>query len=225
MSERMASSMVTGKRGRITSQAGMSYRYDLPRSPMNICRIHSRYWTQYGRSSPSSFMMAAFSDSFTYPAVENRMSTMSPGASRKRTKITIDMPMSVSTAMPSRWATYVFIRDGGRSEHGGPRNGPPYPRAFGTPRHSRRVPRCQMSRSLVEPDFLHATEVVDRLVRDQVLHVRAVREVVEPPGEERTRGVLLDLLLELTDQRQPLLLIELLRLRLNHLRDLLVAVE
>src|SRR5687767_4292397 len=113
MSERMASSMVTGKSGRITSQAGMSYRYDLPRSPMNICRIHSRYCTQYGRSSPSSFMMAAFSDSFTYPAVENRMSTMSPGASRRRTKITIDMPMSVSTAIPSRWATYVFIRDGG----------------------------------------------------------------------------------------------------------------
>src|SRR5688500_10706340 len=155
MSDRMASSMVTGKSGRITSQAGMSYRYDLPRSPMNICRIHSRYCTQYGRSSPSSFMMAAFSDSFTYPAVENRMSTMSPGASRRRTKITIDMPMSVSTAIPSRWATYVFIRDGG------PRNGTPYPPAFGPPGQGRGALLRELPRALFGPDFLRAPQVVE----------------------------------------------------------------
>src|ERR1700675_3310791 len=38
------------------------------------------------------------------------MSTMLPGASRSRRKITIDMPKSVTRPMPSRWARYVFTR-------------------------------------------------------------------------------------------------------------------
>ncbi len=52
--------------------------------------------------------MAARSDGFTYPPVENRMSTMSPGARRSMPKITIDMPSRVSSPMPSRCAMYVF---------------------------------------------------------------------------------------------------------------------
>jgi hypothetical protein len=61
-------------------------------------------------------------------------------------------------------------------------------------------------------------------VRDQVLHEGTVREVVEPPGQQRPRGVLLDLLLEGRHQRQSLLHVQLLRLALDHLPDLLAAV-
>ncbi len=47
-------------------------------------------------------MIACFSDGLTYPAVENRMSTISPGARRRSAKMTIDMPSSVSTAIVRR---------------------------------------------------------------------------------------------------------------------------
>jgi hypothetical protein len=50
-------------------------------------------------------MIACFSLSFTYPAEEKRMSTMSPGARRSRTKITTDIPSSVRSAMARRCAT------------------------------------------------------------------------------------------------------------------------
>src|SRR5712691_421210 len=118
------------------------------------------------------------------------MSTMLPGASRISPKITIDMPTSVTSAMPIRWARYV--RTGGALS--------------------------------VQPDVLHAAPIIGRVVRDQVLHVGPLREVVEPPAHRRTGGVLLELLLDPPDQREPLLRIQLLRLLLDHPHDLLVAV-
>src|ERR1700687_1151360 len=86
------------------------------------------------------------------------MSTMSPGARRSMPKITIDMPSRVRNPMPSRCAMYVFtVRPPGT---GG---------------------------LLVPPDVGHAAEVVDVVVRHQVLHVRPHREVVEAPVEQRAR--------------------------------------
>src|SRR5215470_15364052 len=143
---------------------------------------------------PSSFMIACFSDGLTYPAVENRMSTMSPGARRRSVKITTDMPRSVRRAMTRRCRRYVFTR-----------SSPP-------------------SVLLVGPHFLHPTEVVDRLVRNHVLHVRPHRKVVDPPVEDRPRGVGLELPLDRDVERQPLLWIELLRLGIEHLHDFFVAV-
>src|SRR5207244_8393266 len=122
------------------------------------------------------------------------MSTMSPGARRNSVKITIDMPSSVRRAMTSRWTTYVFTRSPSRSG------------------------------LLVAPHFLHPAEVVDRLVRDQVLHVRPDGEVVELPVQDRSRGVGFELLLNRGVEGEPLLRIELLRLRVEHLHDFLVAV-
>src|SRR6266850_3232668 len=117
------------------------------------------------------------------------MSTMSPGARRSRTKITADMPSSVRRAMTRRCARYVFTRA-------------PSPASL-----------------LVAPHFLHPAEVVDGLVRDHVLHVRPHGEVVELPVEDRPRGVGLELALDRVVERQPLLAVQLLRLRVDHPHD------
>src|SRR5260370_672968 len=119
------------------------------------------------------------------------MSTMSPGASRSSAKMTTDMPKSVSTAMASRCAIYVFTVGGAL---------------------------------LVDPHFLHPSEVVDRLVGDQVLDVGPHREVVELPVEDRPGRVGLELLLDVRDHRHPLLRVQLLGLLLDHLADFLVTV-
>src|SRR5256885_2299622 len=122
------------------------------------------------------------------------MSTMSPGASRSSMKITADMPSSVSRATTRRCARYVFTRS-------------PSPAGL-----------------LVAPHFLHPAEVVDGLVRDEVLHVRPHREVVELPVQDRPRGVGFEPFLDREVERQSLLGIELLRLRVEHLHDFFVAV-
>src|SRR5207253_9570675 len=122
------------------------------------------------------------------------MSTMSPGARRNSVKITIDMPSSVRRAMTSRWTTYVFTRSPSRSG------------------------------LLVAPHFLHPAEVVDGLVRDQVLHVRPDGEEVDLPVQDRPRGVGFEPFLDREVERQSLLGIELLRLRVEHRHDFFVAV-
>src|SRR5262245_3130944 len=115
------------------------------------------------------------------------MSTMSPGARRSSAKITTDMPTKVRRTSTSRSTTEAFTR-----------SSPP-------------------PELLVAPHFLHPTEVVDRLVRNHVLHVRPHREVVDLPVEDRPRGIGLEPLLDRRVERQPLLGIELLRLRVEHL--------
>src|SRR5438093_8574949 len=122
------------------------------------------------------------------------MSTMSPGARRSRAKITADMPSNVRRATTRRCARYVFTR-------------PPSPAGL-----------------LVAPHFLHPAEVVDGLVRDQVLHVRPYGEVIELPVQDGPRGVGLELALDRVVERQALLRIELLRLRVDHLHDFFAAV-
>src|SRR3989475_11527256 len=122
------------------------------------------------------------------------MSTMSPGARRNSVKITIDMPSSVRRAMTSRWTTYVFTRSPSRSG------------------------------LLVAPHFLHPSEVVDGLVRDQVLHVRPDGEIVELPVQNGARGVRLEPPLDRVDHRQPLFRVELLRLGVDQLHDFFAAV-
>src|SRR5437016_11274717 len=53
---------------------------------------------------------------------------------------------------------------------------------------------------LVEPHLLHAAPTVDRMVRDEVLHVRPRREVVESPDEHRPHGRLFQFPLDLLHQ-------------------------
>src|SRR6266496_817662 len=143
---------------------------------------------------PSSFMIACLSESLTYPPVAKRMSTMFPGARRRSRKMTIDIPSRVTTAIPRRCATYVRVAAS---------------------------PRAVL---LVQPDLLHPAVVVDVVVRDQVLHVRPLGVVVEAPAHHRPGRVDLELLLDLRHQREPLLRVELLRLLVDLLHELLVAV-
>src|SRR5262245_32198018 len=117
------------------------------------------------------------------------MSTMLPGARRRRRKITTDMPKSVTRPMPRRCAMYAFTAG-----------------------------------LLVAPHVLEPREVVDVIVRDEPLHMWPVREVVEPLGEDGSRRVLLGPLLDRDHLVQSLLGVELLRLAVEHLHDLLVAV-
>src|SRR5256712_9164206 len=53
---------------------------------------------------------------------------------------------------------------------------------------------------LVEPHLLHAAPTVDRMVRDEVLHVRPRREVVESPDDHRRHGRLFQFPLDLLHQ-------------------------
>src|SRR5262249_60637388 len=61
-------------------------------------------------------------------------------------------------------------------------------------------------------------------MRHEVLHVGPDREVVESPRERGPGGCFLELLLDLMHEGQALLRVELLRLLLDQLSDLLVAV-
>src|SRR5688572_10076659 len=65
---------------------------------------------------------------------------------------------------------------------------------------------------LVHPDVLQPAAVVDDLVRDEILHVRVVREAVEAPAHRRPRRVFLQLALDLRDQCHSLGRVQLLRL-------------
>src|SRR6185503_5369461 len=77
-------------------------------------------------------------------------------------------------------------------------------RVSGTPTTAGVPPPREVS-GRVPPDLLHPPEVVDRLMRDHVLHVRPHGEVIHPPVERRPRRILLQLLLDRPYQRQPLL--------------------
>src|SRR5262249_39560421 len=77
---------------------------------------------------------------------------------------------------------------------------------------------------LVQPDLLHSPVVVERVVRDQVLHVRPLRETRLAPAHHRPRDVGLELSLDLPDELEPLAPVELLRLRIDQAVDPLVAV-
>src|SRR5438094_8614462 len=76
---------------------------------------------------------------------------------------------------------------------------------------------------LVEPHLLYAAPTVDRMVRDEVLHVRPRREVVESPDEHRPHGRLFQFPLDLLHQRPALLRIQLLGLLVDEPRDWPVA--
>src|SRR5260370_24860298 len=98
---------------------------------------------------------------------------------------------------------------------------------------ARTPPPCRMfqkttrigePRLLVEPDLLQATAVVRHLVRDQVLHVGIVCEAIGAPAHGGPGRVLLELLLDLPDERQPLRGVDLLRLLIDQPAYLLVAV-
>src|SRR5262245_25933555 len=140
------------------------------------------------------------------------MSTMSPGARRRSAKITSDIPRSVNSAMTTRRRRYVFIERSAASCGGGST----LPRVRSAP------PKRQL---LVQPHLLQAREVVDRLVRDEVLDVRPDREVVEPPVQERPRRIRFELLLDRLHLGQPFLRIQLLGLLVDLGHHLLVAVE
>src|SRR3989442_6142010 len=77
---------------------------------------------------------------------------------------------------------------------------------------------------LLAPDVLHASRTVDRLVGDEVLHVRPHCEIVESPVQPGPDGRLLQLRLDLVDQRETLLGIQLLRLLIDEPGDLVVAI-
>src|SRR6266403_262355 len=76
----------------------------------------------------------------------------------------------------------------------------------------------------VQPDVLHAAPIVGRVVGDEVSDVWPLRVIVEAPAHDRTRRVHLELFLDLPDDREALLRIDLPRLLLDQLHDLVVAV-
>src|SRR5262252_1527689 len=77
---------------------------------------------------------------------------------------------------------------------------------------------------LVQPHVLHAAVVVERVVGDQALHVGPLREVLLPPGQHGTRHLGLEAALDLPHELEALRAVELLRLLVDQLVRLLIAV-
>src|SRR3989454_6904494 len=107
------------------------------------------------------------------------------------------------------------------SRRPGPRPGPrPCEATFGCPPPA----KSSVHTSLVEPHLLHAAPAVYGLVRNQVLHIRPDRVVVQPPPQPGADRSLLELSLDYLNQREALGWVQLLRLVIDQSRDLLVAV-
>src|SRR3989454_2044807 len=107
------------------------------------------------------------------------------------------------------------------SRRPGPRPGPrPCEATCGCPPPA----KSSVHTSLVEPHLLHAAPAVYGLVRNQVLHIRPDRVVVQPPPQHGADRSLLELSLDYLNQREALGWVQLLRLLIDQPRDLLVAV-
>src|SRR5262249_9330400 len=77
-------------------------------------------------------------------------------------------PRRTGTASTRRRATKVSIR-----QNGGPRDGPPYPPAFGAPRETRGTPLCRGPPSLsIQPGLPERQVVLDGMDGES-LHARA----------------------------------------------------
>src|SRR5207247_357070 len=106
------------------------------------------------------------------------------------------------------------------SRRPGPRPGPrPCEATFGCPAPA----KSSVHTSLVEPHLLHAAPAVYGLVRNQVLHIRPDRVVVQPPPQHGADRSLLALSLDYLNQREALGWVQLLRLPIDQPRDLRVA--
>src|SRR5215469_10831655 len=77
---------------------------------------------------------------------------------------------------------------------------------------------------LVEPHVLHAAVVVERVVGDQALHVGPLREVLLPPRQHGAGHLRLEAALDLPHELEALAPVQLLRLQIDQLVRLLVAV-
>src|SRR5215469_17842831 len=77
---------------------------------------------------------------------------------------------------------------------------------------------------LVQPHVLHAAVVVERVVGDQALHVGPLREVFLPPGQHGAGHLRLEAALDLPHELEALAPVQLLRLQIDQLVRLLVAV-
>src|SRR5215468_4746080 len=108
-----------------------------------------------------------------------------------------------------------------------PRGAGPATRRAGGCRQDRDRPCASYSTAemlLVAPDVLQATPAVEGMMREEILHVRPHREVVEAPLEHGTARRPLESQLDVADEYQALGLVQLLGLLLDELRDGLVAV-
>src|SRR5262249_7133254 len=77
---------------------------------------------------------------------------------------------------------------------------------------------------LVQPHVLHAAVVVERVVGDEALHVGPLREVLLPPGQHGARHLGLEAALDLPHELEALRAVQLLRLQVDQLVRLFVAV-
>src|SRR5499433_4295561 len=77
---------------------------------------------------------------------------------------------------------------------------------------------------LVQPYVLHAAVVVERVVGDQALHVGPLREVFLSPGQHGAGHLRLEAALDLPHEREALAPVQLLRLQIDQLVRLFVAV-
>src|SRR5215467_1152708 len=77
---------------------------------------------------------------------------------------------------------------------------------------------------LVQPHVLHAAVVVERVVGDEAFHVGPLREVLLPPGQHGARHLGLEASLDLPHELEALRAVLLLRLQVDQLVRLLVAV-
>ena len=111
--DRMASSRLSAKRSLISSMIGAPVHIDVPKSRRTSPPIQSTNWRQSGLSRPRrarSMVMVSFDAAPPSPA--KRSSTMSPGTTRIRKKMSTATPISVGIISRIRLTMYLVMPDG-----------------------------------------------------------------------------------------------------------------
>ncbi len=93
---RAVSSMVTGRRSRMSWITGLPVRQEVPRSPWASWPSHRAYWTHHGWSRPKKRLSSATMAGLTIASAPIICSTTVPGISRSMRKISTVSPTNVS---------------------------------------------------------------------------------------------------------------------------------
>jgi len=99
------SSMVTGRRSRISATTGLPVRHDVPRSPWTRPPIQVAYCRHHGWSRPKNRLSSATISGLTTASAPISCSTTVPGTRRSMRKTSSDRPARVRAIEYSRTAT------------------------------------------------------------------------------------------------------------------------
>src|SRR5579864_393045 len=109
----VASSIVIGSREIRRPATGWLVRNDHPRFPWSMLQTHSAYWIGSGLSRPKVCSMARCCSALSCPSVPAMISTIVPGSSRIRMKMSSETPSSAAVVHSRRRRRYRIAAPAG----------------------------------------------------------------------------------------------------------------